>query len=283
MPKEWWDIPEETLHGRSEATVILFDRLMSQISYFQFVALVHLPFMLRASTERRYEYSKFSCMKASREMIHRYITLRKARIGTFCCRVIDFGAFTATVTLFLGLLERSTFGGCEDQLYPRDNDRHLVEMVHSTMEKIGRQGKDIVASQSANAIKSLLDIDSPSGYNTTNLKLTIPYFGTISIIRPLVPLPTEIPSVSSTRPSGTESHDITHQPIQGLHSQSDAPVTAPLVSFTSSQFSSSASEQVPIEGWHMPDADAMFFDSLLNQDLAMMNFPTHLENQNQGW
>lgn len=284
MPKEWWDIPEEMLHGHSTMTVTLFDRLISQICYFQFVSLVHLPFLLRATTERRYEYSKFSCLKASREVINRYVRLRKADIGIFCCRIIDFGAFTATVTLFLDLLEQPPCGDDRHQLHPRDNDRHLVEMVYLTMQTIGRPGKDVVATQSANAIKSLLDIDCQSAQNMTSLKLTIPYFGTISIRRPAIPsTSSESQSPPSTRPTAPVSHDISYQPGPSIHFPNDAPINAPLVSFTSSQFASLAPEHVPVEGWEMPDADTMFFDSLLNQDLTMMNLPTHLGNESQDW
>lgn len=284
MPKEWWDVPEEMLENRSLAAVAQFGRFIFQITYFQFVALLHLPFMLRAAKERRYEYSKFSCMKASREMIHRYLALRNSAIGTFRCRIIDFGAFTVTVILFLGLLESSASGDGQDQQHQRDSDRHLVEMVLQSMENVGRSGKDLVANQSANAIKSLLAIDSPSGQNTTNLKLSIPYFGTISIVRPLAP-PPPIGKLSlpTTQPAVTAGYDLTSQRGENIPFHGNATVNAPLVSFTSSQFSSAVPEQMPIEGWKMSDADTMFFDSLLNQDLAMMDLPSHVAHESHGW
>ncbi|KAK9326756.1 hypothetical protein V1520DRAFT_316116 [Lipomyces starkeyi] len=178
MRPDWWDVPEDIPQDHSRTIVQSFDRLMFQIIYFQFVALLHLPFMLRAAKERRYEYSKFSCMKSSREMINRYLALRHTTVGTFCCRIIDFGAFTATVTIFLGLLEPSSSGDSRDK-QQRDSDRNLVDMVLKSMEEIGQPGKDLVAKQSASAIRSLLAITSPSGLRTTNLKLSIPYFGTI--------------------------------------------------------------------------------------------------------
>jgi hypothetical protein len=291
MPKDWWEIPQNITEDRSMATVELYDRLTYQLCYFQFVGLLHLPFMLRATAERRYEYNKFSCMKAAREMIHRFLALRKSELGDFCCRIIDFGAFTATVTLFLGLLESDS----RDQRHQRDNDRCLVEAVLASMEQIGRRpGKDLVASQSASAIRSLLAIDSPSGHHTTNLKLSIPYFGTISIVRPPPPQsssPSSLPQTTVPTPSSAAEHDVTFQAHQPPPFQNNdaVPLNAPLVSFTSSQFSSSssssgASEQVPLgAGWEMSDTDTMFFDSLLNQDLAMMNLPVHPGGENNGW
>ena len=276
MPKEWWEIPQ-VIPDCSRATVELFDRLTYQLCYFQFVGLLHLPFMLRATTERRYEYNKFSCMKAAREMLHRFLALRKLELGNFCCRVVDFGAFTVTVTLFLGLLETDS----REKWHQRDSDRRLIEAILELMEQIARRpGGDLVASQSANAIRSLLAIDSPSGHRTTNLKLSIPYFGTISIVRPPAPPPPANgePSLPDALPPNPAGHGVNFQPLQNTQPQGSAQLNAPLVSFTSSQFSSAAPEQISIEGWEMSDTDTMFFDCLLNQDLAMMNLP-----ENYGW
>lgn len=280
MPKEWWEIPQ-AISGRSRETLALYDRITYQLCYFQFQGLLHLPFMLRATTERRYEYNKFSCMKAAREMLHRFLALRKTDMGNFCCRIIDFGAFTASVTLFLGILEPDS----REQLHQRDNDRRLIEAILASMEEIERQrANDPVASQSADAIRSLLAIDSTSGQHTTNLKLSIPYFGTISVVRPQSSSPSNrTQSLPDTLPANMAGQDMNIQPRQNLPFSSGTPLNAPLVSFTSNRFSSAMPEQVPTEGWEMSDTDTMFFDSLLNQDLAMMNFPVQQGNENQGW
>jgi hypothetical protein len=80
---------------------------MTQIWYFQLEGLLHLPFMLRASTERRYEYSKFTCLKASREVIYRYNLLRGAKHNLFCCNVVDFGM--CNILFFLSELSKPKF------------------------------------------------------------------------------------------------------------------------------------------------------------------------------
>lgn len=285
MPTDWWDVPKDIPEDHSPATVASFDRLMFQIIYYQFVALLHLPFMLRAATERRYEYSKFSCMKCSREMVNRYLALRETTFRSFCCRIIDFGAFTSSVTLFLGLLEPSPRSDSRDKSH-RENDLRLIEMVLHSMEQLLRPGNDHVARQSANALRTLLAIDSPSGQRTTNLKLSIPYFGTISIVRPRVSQSSiETPPLISPGNTGRNSHvgTATGRSIYNAEFQSDAITNPPLVSFTSSQFSTLSPEQFGVEGWDMPDADTMFFDSLLNQDLTMINLPTHQSHEGNGW
>ena len=282
MPKDWWEIPDDIPQDHSREAVAIFDRIMFQITYFQFIALLHLPFMLRAATERRYEYSKFSCMKFSREMVNRYLALRRTNMGTFCCRIIDFGAFTSTVTILLGLLEPPSSCESRDQ-QQRDSDRHLVEMVLQSMERMSRPG-DPVARQSADAIRSLLAMDSPSGPRTANLKLSIPYFGTISIVRPPVPVSSiETQPPPASWPATATDHDLPRRRRGNTHFQDDAPINPPLISFTSSQFSSVVPDQFQAEGWEMADADTMFFDSLLNEDLAMMNFPPHLAHESNEW
>ncbi|KAH6714326.1 hypothetical protein BKA61DRAFT_481743, partial [Leptodontidium sp. MPI-SDFR-AT-0119] len=70
-------------------------------------ALLHFPFMLRAAIERRYYYSKSSCLMACREVMWRYLPMRQSSNRSFCSKVVDFGALTATVALFLGLFNPS--------------------------------------------------------------------------------------------------------------------------------------------------------------------------------
>lgn len=270
MPDTWWKIPDYILHDRSEASSILFDQMMTQIWYFQLVALLHLPFMLRAATERRYEYSKFSCMKASREILYRYLVLRKTHKTSFCCKVIDFGAFTATVTLYIGMLEPTPGTESQDQREQKASDRDLVHKVLVSMEELSGGGKDVIATQSADAIRSLLEVESGSGQHAGNLKLAIPYFGTITIVRP----PPTLAHMAASNPSSqympsppTLNQVIAPHPWQPQYGN-DPNGNFPLISFTSSQFPQLTPEIMSGEPWQMPEADTMFFDSLLEQDIA---------------
>ncbi|KAG4436746.1 hypothetical protein IFR05_007764 [Cadophora sp. M221] len=282
MPASWWAIPDIVVNDRTPEAALTFDRLMIQVWFFQLEALLHLPFMLKS--ERRFEYSKFSCLKASREVLWRYLALRSAENKSFCCKIIDFGALTASVTLFLGLLEPLT--GAESP--ERKSDRNLVQTVLESMEEVSQGGKDVVATQSVNVLKSLLAIDDTSGRNTGNLKLTIPYFGTISIIRPhKAPQQTQtsLPYIQPeqqpgeqgrTSPQHQQTHTIDpnsapqHWPSHNFAPQNTTqqhPLNLPHVSFTSSQFPALGPEQ-QFEDWGMPvEMDTLFFDSLLNTDI----------------
>ena len=267
MPSSWWDIPASISAGQTELAAAQFDRLMTQIWYFQLEALLHLPFMLRAATERRYDYSKFSCLKASRQMMYRYLSLRSADNKSFCCKVVDFGALTATVTLFLGLLEPIQGSQTPDMRRQQQEDRALIHTVLGSMEQLSQNGKDVVASQCVNVIKSLLAVDSPEN-SSGNLRLTIPYFGTISIVRPapgpsasgssnIVP---QLQSITIGQQMGTHAW-------QGIQYPNQNPMNVPTVSFTSSQFPPQVPEQQPLGDLGWQDSENLFFDSLLSTDL----------------
>jgi hypothetical protein len=268
LPASWWAVPAYIADDRSQKAAEAFDRLMVQIWYFQLEALLHLPFMLRAATERRFEYSKFTCLKASREMMYRYLALRETETKSFCCKIVDFGALVATVTLLLGLLELPQASESQEVKEQKETDRALVRTVMTSMEELWRICGDVVAKQCVNVIKTLLSAESPAGPNGGNLRLTIPYFGTISIARPPAGssqsekstfVPIQPPQTVPTSRQGI-------QDWQGLQYSTQNPIHAPVVSFTSSQFPAHVPEQ-QMDDWGLQEADTLFFDSLLNTDL----------------
>jgi hypothetical protein len=60
--------PQLKILERTLNTSGLFNRLLDQIWFFQMRALLHLPFMLHADSDRRYEYKKSSGLDAAREV-----------------------------------------------------------------------------------------------------------------------------------------------------------------------------------------------------------------------
>jgi hypothetical protein len=262
MPQSWWEIPnlnsvDQQKNARS------FDRLISQIWYFQLEGLLHLPFMLKAATERRYEYSKVSCLIASREMLHRYITLRIANTESFCCKIVDFGALTATVTLLLGLIDAPLPNESEHKTQHPTTDKSLIQGVLAIMDELSLNDDDLVSKQCANVIRTLMNIDSMSACNGGNLRLAIPYFGLINILR--------MPATSS--PDGTvngptlvqrQETPSEHQEWQDHPIASNNAAAAHIVSFISSQFQPLVPE-LPTQNWR--EADNLFFDSLLGNDI----------------
>ncbi|KAH6704250.1 hypothetical protein BKA61DRAFT_493369 [Leptodontidium sp. MPI-SDFR-AT-0119] len=271
MPDSWWEIPTHISDERSQRTSKQFDRLMVQIWYFQLQGLVHLPFMLRAATERRYDYSRFSCLKACREVMWRYLAIRGLNNHSFCYKMVDFGALTATVALFLGLLDPSQSA---ENSHQRDSDRTMINGVLHTMEGFANNTNETIAAQSVNVIKSLLAVDQQStGGNGGNLRLTIPYFGTISIVRPASNQSSRTEDANPNMPVFPSPQSITvgqnnpSEPWKGMSPSNHNPMTFPTVSFTSCQFNPMVPEQPVIADFGWADVDTLFFGSLLNTDI----------------
>ncbi|KAG9235121.1 hypothetical protein BJ875DRAFT_459841 [Amylocarpus encephaloides] len=281
MPASWWDIPTLDPNVKSAKGSADFDRVFVQLWYYQLEVLLHLPFMLRAATERRYEYSKFSCLKASREIIYRYLATQ-TEVRTLCCRVIDFSALTATITLLLGGIQASQATETPETRAQEQLDRELVNTVLKLLEQCSRGGKEIIAEQSATVLKSLLAaMDSPSSEHSGNLRLTIPYFGTISIVRPT---PVQQPTVAhgcggpAVMP---KSQDIAFDPVRGeltnipyhnIRQETHQGSNVPIVNFTSNHLppimqQDQALQQQQFTDWNFLEADTLFFDSLMSADI----------------
>lgn len=255
MPESWWAIPGVIAPSRTAEAALQVDHLFIQIWYFQLQGLIHLPFMLRSSKDRKYDYSRYICLKSSRALIYRYLALRY-RERTFCCKIIDFAPLTATITIFLGLLDPPTGEETRESKQQRESDRTLVHTLLQSMEGLtsGGSSQDVAISKSVHVIKALLEVES-SNCATNNLRVTVPYFGTINIVRTL----------KNGNPSTAV---VQHQ--ESLPNQSRVPQdltgSTPMVQFTSSQFAPLPAEQ-SLQDWDLPEADTLFFDSLLNTDI----------------
>lgn len=192
--------------------------------------------------------------------------MRSSDNKSFCCKVVDFGALTTTVALFLGLLDPSQNA---EHSHQRDSDRALIQGVLKTMESFAQNSNEAIAAQSVNVIKSLLAVDQLTGESSGNLRLTIPYFGTISIVRPTQKQGSQdnaVPVFAQPQ-SITVGQQETPQAWHGLNVPNHSPMSFPTVSFTSSQFNPMAPEQPVVTDFGWDEADTLFFDGLLNTDL----------------
>jgi len=235
--------------------------------------------MLRSSKDRKYNYSRYICLKSAREIIYRYLALRY-RERTFCCKVIDFAPLTATITLFLGLMDPPIEEETGKSKHERDCDKALAHTLLQSMEGMyctmsstwgsilnyvigftaGGGSQDIAISKSVNVIKALLEVES-SSCATNSLRITVPYFGTINIIR-------TINNCNSSTSMVQHQDDMPDQSQlqQDLLLSQPKGINAPMVQFTSSQFAPLPIDQ-SLEDWDLPEADTLFFDGLLNTDI----------------
>ncbi|KAJ5893209.1 hypothetical protein N7504_009900 [Penicillium tannophilum] len=185
------EVAEETgipTSGKSIQRAWGYNKLMARLWYYQLLAWLHLPLLLESGTHRRYDYSRQSCLEASRHMITCYISMRQLTAESFCCKSLDFQAFTAAVTLIINIIEP----GGRPQSSP--NDWRAVENVMKTLEKLAEgQPPDKVATRGLSVLRTLKNVakgERPSqsansaGLSTEDdqsnrIKVDIPYFGTI--------------------------------------------------------------------------------------------------------
>ncbi|KAJ9157271.1 Fungal transcriptional regulatory protein, N-terminal [Pleurostoma richardsiae] len=206
VPARWWDPPE--LRATMDPPRLLSEvlRAQSQVIHYNLLTIVHLPFMLRNGLERRYDYSKITSIYASREVLSRFVPFRGFVRVAYCCRLVDFCAFTASFALLLAHLDshRNSFGDVLS--HQRLTDRALVERAMATMDELNRVSHDALSMKTAAVVRSLLaaEADAAEGagsYSASNVneddeaaasasdrpgqsfRLDIPYLGTVRIAR----------------------------------------------------------------------------------------------------
>lgn len=179
MSPDWWEIPASLLSTRTKEASVQFERVMCQIWHFELEILLHLPFMLRAANDRRYEYSRISCLNACRNLIKRWITIRQNHNTLLFSDLLEFQAFTAATTLLLGLLNFTKISS-HVILQEQQEDSQLIETVVRNFEGLERdETRKSVSSQSISVIRALQKFLHED--ISRSLCLEIPFFGTIKV------------------------------------------------------------------------------------------------------
>ncbi|KAJ5199663.1 hypothetical protein N7472_004867 [Penicillium cf. griseofulvum] len=207
MPSKWWLMPNlDNVKNDPQALFLDMGRLFNQLYHYNLLNQLHLPYMLRSSPERKYEYSKMTCVNASREVLSRFIMFRGYNRNNYCCRTVDFFALMAAITLLLAHLDNHRFSQTSNLLaHQYLSDRAMIEQAQVNMEQISRVNGDTLSAQSADLLYKLLAIDSETanGVSTESVsvqtpdsavlqssendkgivRVQIPYFGIVSIAR----------------------------------------------------------------------------------------------------
>lgn len=178
LPDLWWEPPPAIGADKTAENSQALSRALTHIYHFQLVALLHLPYMLRADSDRRYEYSRFACLNASREILIRYRTIWKADRVSFS-KVFDFHVFTAAITILLSLLRLAQLG--QSQTESDRKNWQLVDDLAGNMESSEEGDDGLVSAKAAKVIRALQEICLHPERNHGNTRLNIPYFGTVDI------------------------------------------------------------------------------------------------------
>jgi hypothetical protein len=209
LPSKWWLVPELVLSSKNSQTLFWeMRRMFAQVLHYNLLNQLHLPHMLRSShTERKFEYSRMTCVNASREILSRFIILRNFNQIAYSCRTVDFLALMAAMTLLLVHL-RGHNDDTENLLaHQYLSDRAMIEKAQENMGEINRLNADALSAQSADLLRRMLALESElnvdgscsagrvsvqgadSGIRVADqevdavVSVNVPYFGVIKIAR----------------------------------------------------------------------------------------------------
>ncbi|OAG42392.1 hypothetical protein AYO21_03268 [Fonsecaea monophora] len=234
-----------------------FKMVLIQMWIYQIMIILHIPWMLRAFTDSKFEYSRYVCLVASREHLRRYLALRDTNNTQNTVRVVDFGTVIAAVTLILNRVESATRGVTTAD---GEKDMKLVSKVIESMRIASRGPREFMARQGVEVMEALLALKDGTRDRKTNdtLRFTIPFFGPVVISRnntPAGPTPTSVaqdlfdghdPIDTLLRPNDVQSS-------QPFGANTNGPVHGHHVSFEQAN--------IPDSGW-IPPLQAWDFDTI---------------------
>ncbi|KAL7622946.1 hypothetical protein AAE478_006625 [Parahypoxylon ruwenzoriense] len=202
MGASWWcpvELPADPVSTLSPRELVhSHAHVMLQMNHHHLLILLHLPYMMRDPKERRWDYSKTTCLSSSRELLRAYIVFRRLSDAATACRHTDYGALTAAMTLLLGYLDPKLRARRRDGLESaivrqRELDRELILAIRDIMKGMAEHDGDKPSQEASDIITRLLpltDVDlttttamnaAHGGFSDVPVRLEIPYLGTINI------------------------------------------------------------------------------------------------------
>lgn len=176
MPPDWWNHPIDPTDILNE----MYSHVLPQFWHHQARTLLHLPFMLKAATDKRYEYNRIATLESAREMLHRYRIFRPAQgFSSLVCKVLDFQVFTPAMVLVLNLFGLSENDSAREK-QEADQDEELVIAIYDILHQASLETEGGVTTQAARALRMFCrKRRDPCPLGATTGKVVIPYFGTV--------------------------------------------------------------------------------------------------------
>jgi len=187
IPTDWWGMDQQGVLGLGQ----FFGRQALKLAVHYMSQFLHLPYMLMASDQTRYEHSRLSALEAARGISKCYRGIRRSDGGNLIiCDVMDFKAFSAGMVMAIDLLNQAR----QRRERPADDDswsrdwvcvKSLVADLVETAEALDCS----VASQGAQTLQFLYDVCHGTYNGPESYVASIPYLGRVRIRRPSVPIP----------------------------------------------------------------------------------------------
>ncbi|KIW12378.1 hypothetical protein PV08_09655 [Exophiala spinifera] len=170
MPAQWWLPPEFGFVASSDTDAFLETiRIVNHFSHYHLLVQLHLPFLLRSSADKIYDYSKITAVNASRELLSRFVRFRSSSASSTYCRGIDFLAFVASAVLCIAYINVRRQDGnhvgdsvatFQFLVHQRLTDRGLMERTLEMMESMAQTDNDDIALKIARILKRLLTVEA---------------------------------------------------------------------------------------------------------------------------
>ncbi|UNI16493.1 hypothetical protein JDV02_002924 [Purpureocillium takamizusanense] len=191
FPQAWWG-----QHSPGASLSQIYQQEISKLLFFSLFKIAHSPYMLKSTTDARYELSRVRAMEGSREVIRTYLRLRNyPGAELIICDLMDFQGFSAGLTLVVGALSRHCATGEPFEAF--SEDWSLMEGLIMSLRRTADLLDCRVAEQSAKVLELL-----SSGHDGRDgdIEAVVPYFGRMRIRKPA---PRTAQSVSAMS-SGTQ-------------------------------------------------------------------------------
>jgi len=208
-PKEFWEVPNIPPTARSPECHAVLERIMVQTWHFETRIVIHLPYLLRAHQDKRYEYSKVTALQASRNVLMRWFALRNAQITQACCRFAEIAVFMAAVTLTLDIVIDLGTKDKNEVQNTKGTDFAMVCRLITEMEKLAStSSREKIAARTAVVLKKILSSLDPSKQPPGKVRHIIPFFGTVELeprkvpIRPMFDVDSDVGKLLKTTSNG---------------------------------------------------------------------------------
>lgn len=161
LPSNFWRPPEFTdMQIETEDALKETMRVRDHVTHFSLLNQLHLPYLLCPSAGMN-EYSRTSCIYASREILTRFITFRTLRTISACCRLADFFAVVAGITLVLAHIDSHRLAKHGNALsHQRLGDRAAVETALKNVDVISKPNDDMLTAKCVDVLRRLLRIEA---------------------------------------------------------------------------------------------------------------------------
>lgn len=186
-------------------------RLGAQVYYFGLLIHLHLPQMLPRSGSIEHDYSKRTCVNASRESLTRFVGPRNFNPVSSCSRPVDFFALLASLTLLLAHLDAQQQRKPAHFLaHQRLSDRATLDGVLEIMDLMSDTNGDIVTKKGSVLIRQLLEIKADAARGNDYITVAFKsYHAPDEVKGSEYGISLEIPSFGSVviTPEGTITHN----------------------------------------------------------------------------